>query len=705
MKLCRIILLDLHAMNSSKYFNRDISWLSFNYRVLQEAMDPLLPLYERIKFLAIFSNNLDEFFRVRVGVIRHSLNINKEKEEAEMLLSEINGIVDAQQKEFGQVFRGTILPELDRNGIQLILNEKYTKKQQQYLKQYYQEELIFHVQPILLVKNKVVPFLQNGAIYLFVALTSKAKKTTKQTTVSAKRRKYAVIKIPSDVVKRFIELPSVNEKYCFTFLDDVIRFNLPEIFKGYNIEFAHSIKLSRDADLHIEDEFHGNLVEKVKKSLGKRKIGAPSRFLYDEQLPKDGVDFLKGIFKMKKNEMIAGGRYHNFYDFFKFPNPLAPALENFPNLPLRIPEFDSFPSMFEAIKTRDWILHFPYQDYDYVLRFLNQAAFDPKVFEIKATQYRVAPDSGVVNALINAARNGKKVTVFVEVKARFDEESNLRFAQQMAAAGVNIIYSMPGLKVHAKAILVSRESGNRRGVRQYAFLSTGNFNEKTAKTYADHGFFTSDYGICDELTVFFQQLEKKTDQVEFKHLLVAQYNMVTGLHALIDQEIKHAKNGKKGYIIIKLNNLEDERMIDKLYEASKAGVIIDIIIRSICCAIPNKKFSQNIRIRRLVDQYLEHARICIFYNGGEQNVYLSSADWMNRNLFHRIELGFPIRDPLLKQEILDIIQLQLMDNTKARLLDENLKNNHLPKIGIPHRSQTETYEWLRNKYYKVFDDN
>ena len=507
------------------------------------------------------------------------------------------------------------------------------------------------------------------------------------------------------MARRFIELPSANEKYCITFLDDVIRFNLDDIFKGYEIEFAYSIKMSRDADLHIEDEFHGNLVEKVKKSLGKRKIGEPSRFLYDEKMPKDAVSFLKNMFKMKKNEMIAGGGYHNFYDFFKFPNPLAPALESFPKLPLRIPQFDGYTSMFEAIKIRDWLLHFPYQDYDYVIRFLNEASFDPKVFEIKATQYRVAPESGIVNALINAARNGKKVTVFVEVKARFDEETNLRFAQQMAAAGVNIIYSLPGVKVHAKAILVSRESGNRRGVRQYAFLSTGNFNEKTAKTYSDHGHFTSSFEICDELTTFFKQLEKRTEPVTFNHLLVAQFNLVDRLHSMIDREIENAHQGKKAYIIIKLNNLEEQKMIDKLYEASKAGVVIDIIVRNICCLIPNKKFSQNIRVRRIVDEYLEHSRICMFYNGGEQDVYLSSGDWMNRNLFHRIELAFPIIDPVLKQEILDIIQLQLDDNTKARIIDDHLRNNHLPNIGLPRRSQTETYELLRNKYYKVFADD
>ncbi len=699
---------DLCTMDESRYFNRDISWLSFNYRVLQEAMDPSLPIYERIKFLAIYSSNLDEFFRVRVGVIRHSLTISKEREKAELLLSQINEIVDSQQKEFGYVFRETVLPELERNGIRLILDGHFTKKQQSFLKQYYQEELIFHVQPILLVKNKVVPFLQNGSIYLLVALTSKRKKaskTGKSANTATKRRKYAILKIPSDVAKRFVELPAANSKFCITFLDDVIRFNMEEIFKGYDIEFAYSIKLSRDADLHIEDEFRGDLVEKVKKSLGKRKTGEPSRFLYDEKMPKDAVSFLKTTFKLKKNEMIAGGGYHNFYDFFKFPNPLSPALESFPRLPLRLPHFDSFPSMFEAIKTKDWILHFPYQNYDYVLRFLNEASFDPKVFEIKATQYRVAPESGIVNALINAARNGKKVTVFVEVKARFDEESNMRFAQQMASAGVNIIYSLPGLKMHAKAILVSRESGNRRGVRQYGYLSTGNFNESTAKIYADHGYFTSTYEICDELTLFFKELEKRTNEISFQQLLVAQYNMVPRLHELIDREIKNAKNGKKANIVIKLNNLEDESMIDKLYEASIAGVTIEIIVRSICRVIPNQTFSKNIRVRRIVDQYLEHARICVFYNGGEEEVYLSSADWMKRNLLHRIELGFPINDPTLKSELLEIIQLQLKDNTKARIIDEHLRNIHPPKVGLIHRSQSETYELLKNKYYQVFADD
>lgn len=695
-------------MQNFPLFNRDVSWLSFNYRVLEEAKDFSLPLYERIKFLAIYSNNLDEFFRVRVGSIRHDLNNTIEHAEIENLLKEINQIVSKQQQEFGFIFREQIIPELEKNKIHLIRNDSFSKSQIEFIKQYYLEELIYQIQPILLVKNKFVPFLQNGAIYLLVGLSSKVKSKAieGEKKKPTKRIKHAIIKIPSDTSNRFVELPSYDDKSFICFLDDIIRLNLKDIFKGYKIEFAHSIKVSRDADLHIEDEFEGDLIEKLKKSLNKRKVGAPSRFLYDENMPEDAVDFLHDIFKIKKSDMIKGGKYHNFFDFFKFPNPLSPNLESFAPIPTRIPSFDTYSSVFEAIKNKDWMLHFPYQSYDYVLRFLNEAAYDPKVTEIKATQYRVASNSGIVSALMNAAQNGKKVTVFVEVKARFDEELNLRFAQQMASAGVNVIYSMPGLKVHAKAILVTRESGNRRGVRQYAFLSTGNFNENTAKIYSDHGFFTSEYAICDELTDFFQILENQQKDVEFNHLLVAQYNMVSKLNAYIDEEIQQAKLGNKAYIILKVNNLEDEGMIQKLYYASQCGVKIDIIVRSICCLIPNMPFSSNITVRRIVDQFLEHARVIYFYNSGKEKVYLSSADWMKRNLHHRIELGFPIENEELKKEVLDIIHYQLNDNMKSRILDENLNNNPIPKKSFTsHRAQNEIYQMLKNKYFRVFRDD
>lgn len=687
-----------------KYINRDISWLSFNYRVLQEALDTSLPLYERIKFMAIYSSNLDEFFRVRVGAIRSLLDVPDECENAKVLLDEIYSIVENQQNEFGNIFRKLIIPELEKNNIRIIRNGVYTKEQQTYIRQFFEEELMFQLQPLLLVKNKVAPFLQNGMIYLIVCMTSKSKKGE---GVKKKRMKYAVVRIPSDVLPRFIELPKSGKDFCITFLDDIIKLNLNQVFKGYEIIASYSVKLSRDADLHIEDEFEGNLTEKIKKSLSKRKTGAPARFLYDEDMPPGVVDFVKSAFNLKRNEMIPGGKYHNFYDFFNFPNPLSPDLEAQIPVPMRIPQFDGYSSVFEAIKTRDWLMHFPYQSYDYVLRFLNEAAMDPKVTEIKSTQYRVASNSAIVSALINAARNGKNVTVFVEVKARFDEDLNLRTAQQMAASGIKIIYSLPGLKVHAKAILVSRKSGNRRGVRHYAFMSTGNFNEKTAKIYCDHGYFTSKQEYCDELTHVFRFLETQKKDFQFKKLWVAQFNMLKDIDRCINREINNAKKGKHAHILLKVNNLEDELMISKLYKASMAGVKIDIIVRSICCLVPGKSFSKNITVRRIVDSFLEHARIIVFHNSGKQDLYLSSADWMKRNLYHRIELGFPISEPELKQELLDILEFQLKDNTKARLLDSKLTNLLVPKTTKqkPIRSQKETYDYLKGKYFKVFMDN
>ena len=687
----------------SRTINRDISWLSFNYRVLQESFDEELPLYERIKFMAIYSSNLDEFFRVRVGTIRHLLTVPSEAAKAQELLDQINFIVSRQQKEFGKNFREKIIPALEKNNIFLLDDARLSKAQLQFVRNYFQDELIYQIQPVLLVKNKVAPFLQNGAIYFVVGLQAKWKKNESKNR--KRRTRYAVVKIPSDTHPRFIELPPEEGKYGIVFLDDIIRANLDQLFKGYEICSCHSIKLSRDADLHIEDEYEGNLVEKVKKNLSKRKTGAPSRFLYDESMPEGVLDFLKDCFQLKKNEMIPGARYHNFFDFFRFPNPLSPQLEVFIPQPMRVPELDSYPSIFEAIKNRDWLLNFPYQSYDYFLRFLQDAAYDPKVIEIKATQYRVADNSAVVSALINAARNGKKVTVFVEVKARFDEESNLKSAQQMAAAGIQIIYSIPGLKVHAKACLISRVSGNRRGIRHYAFMSTGNFNEKTARIYSDHGFFTCKQEYTDELIGLFDYLQSQKTQVSFSKLLVAQFNMVDEFSRLIDHEISAAKQGKKAHIIIKLNNLEDENMIEKLYKASKAGVKIDLIVRSICCLMPESDFSENITVRRIVDTFLEHARVFVFHHQGEQKIYLSSADWMKRNLYHRIELGFPLEDPQIKSELLDILTIQLKDNSKARILDQQLNNLPVPMEGEKIRAQQAIFEYLRNKYFRVFHDD
>jgi polyphosphate kinase len=427
----------------------------------------------------------------------------------------------------------------------------------------------------------------------------------------------------------------------------------------------------------------------------KRKTGATARFLYDEKIPAAFLEFLVQSLKIPREELVPGGKYHNLSDLFSFPNPLSPNLEIKPLHPLHRKDLDSFSSMFEAIKARDWMLHFPYHSYDPVIRFLNEAAIDPKVKEIKTTQYRVASDSAVVNALLNAKNNGKKVTVFVELKARFDEYANLKFARIMSKAGIKIIYSIPGLKVHAKVALVLKKPVHDKQ-DSFAFLSTGNFNEKTARIYADHGLFTANDKIISELKDLFCFLENQDEKPMLKHLLVAQLNIKKELTKKIDREINNAAAGRKARLILKMNGLDHPKMIAKLYEAARKGVEIDLLVRGICCLVPGKKFSKNITVTRIVDRFLEHARVFVFHNGGDPEVYMASADWMNRNLERRIELGFPIYDEEIKKEVLEILHLQLKDNTKARILDSKHKNLKKPTGEDPKfRAQIEIYNFLK----------
>lgn len=690
-------------MQPTRYYNRDLSWLGFNYRVLQEAGNHRLPLYERIKFLAIFSANLDEFFRVRVSAIRNLLNVEGEKSGARKLLHAITHEVDRQQQEFGKIFNEQIIPALELEAIHLEMQEQFNETRRQIMKNYFQQEVIHLLEPVFLGQGHTAPFLQNGCIYLIIGMYRK--NIFSFTGITGKRLRYAMVRVPEQLPRFFtfpVDKTDGQNQYCIAFLDDIIRLNLSDVFPGYQITSCHAIKLSRDADLHIEDEYSGNLVEKVRQSLSLRNTGSPARVLFDLAMPSPMLRMVKTCFNIKKQDLIPGSKYHNFSDFFQFPNPRSPELERIPLPPQQVPGLEQHHSMFEALKAQDWLLHFPYQSYDYVLRFLNEAAFDPQVREIKVTQYRVASNSAVVSALISAARNGKAVTVFVELKARFDEETNLRFAQQMEAAGIRIIYSIPGLKVHAKAVLVIRNSTSKSRTRRFAFISTGNFNEKTARLYADHGFFTSNPDITGELESLFEELETRRKTSVFKHIQVAQFNMVDTYRELIQREIEAAKSGQKGYIFLKVNNLEEQSMIDLLYEASEAGVEIDIIVRSVCCIIPGKKFSKNIRVRRIVDMYLEHARVFSVHNEGQPRVFIASADWMKRNLQHRIELGVEIRNPELKQELLDIYQIQMSDNISARLLDQNLQMHPVPQAGQkPVRAQEAIYFYLKNKYEKA----
>lgn len=666
-------------------FDRDLSWLSFNHRVLEEAADSSVPLFERIKFLAIYSSNLDEFYRVRVASLQ---SISGESEGSDKnLLEEIDSLVQVQQEQFGEIFLHQIIPTLRDEGIRLNLNGNFPRTWADDLRRYFMDKVVHLLHPTLLKKSMVRPFLSNGSLNLLVELHSRR---PLKNANSVRKPKYALVGIP-DSLPRFFQRSDGLGGYDVVFLDDVIRVNLGLLFSGYTIVHVHSFKVSRSADLGIEDEFEGNLVEKIRSSLSKRKEGVPSRFLYDEEMPAAMLGFLVRYFKLENGEPVPGGRYHRFSDFFGFPNPFSPRLERpFPQ-PLSVPALDSYSTMFEAIKKRDWLLHFPYQKYDYVVEFFNQAAFDPKVVEIKATQYRVAPNSAIVQALINAARNGKRVTVFVEVKARFDEELNLLSAQRMEQAGVRIIYSHPGLKVHAKMCLVTRKSRNRKRLRNYAYVATGNFNEKTARIYSDQGYFTSDSEVCGEMEHLFRELHKPTGLWPFKHILVARYNLVEEFKRLIDNEILMAERGLPAGIYIKMNNLEEEGMIRHLQTAAEAGVRVRVMVRSICRLVPN-----GIEVRRIVDKYLEHARVFCFENAGNPRVFMGSADWMGRNLFNRIELVIEVRDSQWSKELNDVMEIQWRDNLSARKLKSDLSSERIALNGEAVRAQTAIYDFLRD---------
>ncbi|MEO1806177.1 MAG: polyphosphate kinase 1 [Bacteroidota bacterium] len=693
-----------------KYINRDLSWLSFNYRVLLEASDDSLPIYERLKFLAIYSSNMGEFYRVRVASIQRLLQLSKkispdEKEKLkanEALLEAIHKEVFRQQETFGSIFHQQVLPKLAEQKIVLLLDTPSYIAHQEFVRNFFDEEITPYLHPELLRKNKILHFLRDTTLYLAVKLRNRPRNyeqllpAEKLILAEKKRVRYALIQIPTHYFPRFIELPSIDGVRYYAFLDDVIRYNLERVFHGYDVLSSHSVKLNRNADLMIEDEDNGNLVKKVANSLKKRRVGLPSRFLYDQEMPSVMLKYLRDTFELKKRELVPGGRYHSFFDFFGFPNPHAPELEREPTPPLPVTEFGLYANIFAALQVKSWLLHFPYHSYDHVISFLNQAAVDAQVKEIYATQYRVASHSQVVSALIRAAQNGKKVTVFVEIKARFDEASNLKSAQEMEEAGVKTIYSIPGLKVHAKVAMVLRQEadGTEKG---YAFLSTGNFNEKTARIYTDQGYLTSRSEIIRELKELFAHLVDRTYIPKaFQTLLVAQFGMRERFAEMLRFEMQEAQAGRPSGIFIKLNNLEDRKMIDFLYEASQAGVEVRLVVRGICCLRPGVPgLSENITVRRIVDQFLEHSRIFIFHNAGNETYYLGSADWMRRNLNRRIEVAFPIVEPNLQAELKELMNIQWADNVKAVTLNENLENIAIENDQPPIRTQLEIYERVK----------
>ena len=686
--------------NSHKYFKRDISWLSFNYRVLLEAEDETLPIYERIKFLSIYSSNLEEFYEIRVaehrGVIMKKNFTEESGAEAEETLAEITEEVNRQQREYYRIF-SKVLQELNRQDIYLYQDSRPEPFHEEFVHNFFNEEVFPFLSPVMIQAGDIRTFIRDRRLYLVIRMVKKSKRMAEPDYVPDYY--YALMKIPYAKVPRFIELPTHEGKHYIMFIDDIIRANLSSIFPGYVVESCYSIKISRDADIYLDDEKGGNIVENIRKKVKKRKIGALSRFMYDSNMPDDFLAFICNAFGITTDDLVLGGRYNNLQDLIKLPNPRGKELEQQVPSPMRVPFLDEMGSVFRAVKKRDILLHFPYQSFDYLIRFLMEAAFDPKVDEIKITQYRVAENSAVINTLISAAQNGKKVTVFVELKARFDEENNMSTAERMEQAGIRIIYSIPGLKVHAKVAVILRkdtEDGCKR--RDFAYLSTGNFNEKTARIYSDMALLTSNAELITDINKVFAVLEGKLAGPTFRHLLVARFNMVPELTRMIHREIEHVKAGRKGRIVLKMNGLHDQNMINELYNASENGVEIDLIVRGICCLVPNRPFSANIKVTRIVDMFLEHSRIWYFYNDGEEELFLTSADWMRRNLNRRIETAFPILNAEIKRNIIDILNIQLQDNVKACLIDEHLHNN-FKRDGNPVkvRAQLADYEYLKNK--------
>lgn len=681
--------------NERDYFKRDISWLSFNYRVLMEAQNKRLPIFDRIKFLAIYSSNLEEFYRIRISEYRHTIAQSKKEKEVQAAietLDEINKIVSRQMRDFDRLFQHDIIEALAQKNIVLCQGiEDIPNLHREFVRTYFDEEVFPYLQPVLILKNDIRSFLRDNRLYLMVRLFKRTRDNH-----PGKKVYYASVKIPHAKVPRFIELPEHEGKHYLIFIDDVIAAHLDIVFPGFFVDSSYGIRISRDADFALESQQKTNLVDEIRRNIRKRKIGVTNRMMYDEKMPQKMLQFLCDVYQIDREQCISSGRYRSLEDLIKLPNPSNQKLTEEVQLPLRIEKFDSSASMFNVIERQDMLLCYPYHSFDYMVRFLTEAAYDPKVREIKITQYRVAENSAVINALILAAKNGKKVTVFVELKARFDEENNIETSERMQRAGIHIVYSEPGFKVHAKVALIIRESDFPEKKNCYtAYLSTGNFNEKTAKIYADMGIFTCDRTITDELQNLFTTMETGRRHDDFQTLLISPFNMVDELKKRLQREIETALRGEKAHVILKMNGLQDKEMINALYDASEAGVSIDLIVRGICCLKPEQRYSRNIRVIRLVDTYLEHARIWYFYAEGKEELFLSSADWMKRNLSRRIETAFPIFDETIKQTIITMLRIQLKDNVKACSIDQYLNNRYVTDSNAPIRAQHVIYQWLR----------
>jgi polyphosphate kinase len=672
--------------------DRELSWLHFNGRVLQEATDPSVPLFERLGFLGIFSSNLDEFFRVRVASIRTLLRLKKKRVrklplDPVELLRAIHHEVNVQQEAFGVLFRDAILPELEARGIHLITEHELDPDEACALEDWFRAEVAPGVIPIPLRTDGPPPFLEDRTVYLVVEHSP-----VESTPLAPVSPQLSLVPVPSPPLDRFVVRRAAGT-HRVLFLDDVVRLCLGELFPGQHIGGAWAIKLSRDAELYLEDEFEGDVVEAMRRSLAKRDTGTPARFLYDPHTPAGVLDTLREALALEDEDLVVGGRYHNLHDLRSFPRCGATDGAYEPWSPVPHPVLDGADSVQDAVARGDQLLHFPYHSYDHAVRFLTEAAADPNVEEIWLTVYRVSRESAVLRALLSAAERGKAVHVFVEVKARFDEAANLEWAERLERAGIVTLYSAPELKVHAKlALVVRREHGER--VRQ-AYLGTGNFNEDTARLYTDFALLTADPDLTREVETLFRFLSGEEPTPSFEHLLVAPFDLRQRITGLIEAEAERARRGEPAGVTFKLNALEDETIIGSLYEAARAGVSVRGIVRGICRMVPGVVgWSEGVHLRSIVDRYLEHGRAYVFENGGNPLVYLASADWMYRNLDRRVEVVFPVRDPDVRGQILETLDLQFADNRKARILDGEGLNRHTPSEGPALRSQETIRQWL-----------
>lgn len=671
--------------------NREISWLYFNDRVLQEAADPTVPLIDRIKFLAIFSSNLDEFYRVRVATLSRLSNLNEKAKEIlgynpKKILNQIKNIVVRQERKFNNLYENIIVKQLAEEKIFILNDKQLNVNRGEFVKRYFREKLLATLVPIMLDEHLPLPELRDRAIYFFVKLTR------------GNNSRLALIEFP-DTLSRFIVLPETNKLKFIILLDDIIRYSLEDIFFIFEHDTieAFSIQLTRDAELDLDKEVSEKFIDSLSKSLQKRKKGKPMRLLYDSEMPLDMLKYLVTRMGLHGESLIPGNRYHNFKDFISFPNVGPPELEYEKNIPLPVSGLSFGKSLMGMIAKKDYLISTPYQSYDYVIHFLREAAIDPKVKEISIAVYRLAENSRVMHALINAAKNGKKVTCLVELRARFDEQNNISWSRRLEEEGVTVLYGIENYKVHSKICLITRLEG--RKFEYYACLSTGNYNERTAQIYADHTLLTANKKITGDLVDVFKALNKNTLPKGLKNLIVSPIDSRPAIYKLIDNEIKNAKAGKKAYMILKMNSLADEQVIAKLYQANNAGVKITLIIRGMCCLIAGLKgYSENIEVISIIDKYLEHARVHIYCNGGNELIYLTSADFMTRNIDTRVEVGFPIYDEQLKKEVRDIIDIQLQDNTKSREINiHNTNKYHKTKSTTPHRAQIDIYNYLKLK--------